>query len=101
MANRVVTFHADSLASKWGFEDGDILGEFDLPNSVDEHALLIRLVRAHLLPLLNPRLEVIEIGTCHNPIRALGEIWWMYCEDSYVTVEITEAMVQEALNVGQ
>lgn len=54
---------ASELLSKWGFEDGDIC----------DHELLIYLVRKHLQPLLDERVELEEIVTCHNPIRATIE----------------------------
>lgn len=92
---------ADCLLSKWGFSDGDILFDYlwvalELDNTpageamggpaaatsqevyqrfqeVDEHAVLRRLVREHLVPALEAaghRLEVYDIETNHNPIRA-------------------------------
>lgn len=91
-----VTFYATDLASKWGFCDGDILSEFelwDLFETVDEHEVLIRLVRDHLLPLLPELTGVDEIETCHNPIRARTEADNDFCEDSDVSVKITEEMV--------
>lgn len=91
---------ADCLLSKWGFGDGGILFDYlwvalELDNTpageamggpaatsqevyqrfreVDEHAVLRRLVREHLVPALESaghRLEVYDIETNHNPIRA-------------------------------
>jgi hypothetical protein len=77
-ADATFTLFSASLLSKWGFEDGD------MPDSVrdaieaaglryedvDWHAVLAKLVRAHLLPALDQRVEAIDIETNHNPIRA-------------------------------
>lgn len=74
---------ATSLASKWGFDDGDLIGDFlyDLQDAglieddadlgvVDEHAVLRRLVRERLLPVIPLAIQVYEVETNHNPIRA-------------------------------
>jgi hypothetical protein len=70
----------DSLFSKYGFNDGDMPDalmdwlDADHPSvdySVEDwHPVLVQLVRGHLLPLLPDGLEVYEIDTIHNPIRA-------------------------------
>lgn len=94
------TLLATDLTSKWGFWDGDILRDggilerpHPLPEGADNHAVLIWLVRKHLLPLL-PGVEVYEIGTCHNPIRTDQELT---PEQDDVQVEIAEADVLEAV----
>jgi hypothetical protein len=77
------------LLSKWGFDDGDpfddveewwhnqhgtglmrhcACGFFDL--GVDSAALLATLVRRFVLPVLDQRVELVDIETSHNPIRA-------------------------------
>lgn len=73
--------HAQSLASKFGFMDGDIVSLFCEENNIeselkdkDSHYVLIKLVRKHLLPLVS-HVEVFEISTMHNPIR---------CEDEFI-----------------
>lgn len=72
-----LTLFADSLFSKWGFNDGDCpdwlldyCDEHDLPYPEDWHTALCTLVRGHLVPALAPMVKVVEIGTNHNPIRA-------------------------------
>lgn len=84
--------YADCLGSKFGFNDGDEpealldwCDEHGLPYPEDWHAVLIRLVRAHLLPLL-PGVEVQTISTAHNPIRAVDPA---VVQDSDVEVEVT------------
>ena len=67
-----VRLHTSSLRSKWGFEDGDALGDalINHPSLWDvEHEVLCKLVRKHIEPLLPKGVELQEIGTCHNPIR--------------------------------
>lgn len=67
-----------SLLSKWGFGDGDCLGDWwwnvmDEPVPADEHQVLRDLVRTHLVPALEAAghvVEVYDIETIHNPIRA-------------------------------
>jgi hypothetical protein len=58
-----IELHASDLCSKWGFGDGDMC----------DHELLIKLVRENLAPLLDERVVLEEICTCHNPIRATDE----------------------------
>lgn len=94
----VIRLDACSLASKFGFGDGDVVGDFILDSmgfeywaKVDHHEVLTRLVRERLLPRL-PSVEVEEITTCHNPIRAV-EAWREYCLASSVYVEVTLAEV--------
>lgn len=69
---------ASSLASKWGFNDGDcpdwildVCDERGLPYPIDWHNTLRGLVRDYLLPEFpdGERPEVYDIETSHNPIR--------------------------------
>ena len=68
------------LLSKYGFNDGDEPDtwldwcdeqgiDYNAPNW-DWHGTLRRLVREHLLPKLDQHVEVYDIDTIHNPIRA-------------------------------
>jgi len=75
--NRGVVLVASSLLSKWGFRDGDEpdeyldwLDEQQLPHPEDWHPVLRHLVRTRLLPLIDEDIEVYDIETNHNPIRA-------------------------------
>lgn len=68
---------SDGLLSKWGFNDGDVPDGFldwcddhGHPYPPDGHDLLRTLVRRYLLPRLEQRVDVVDIGTIHNPIRA-------------------------------
>ena len=88
-----VTLDSYSLFSKFGFCDGGVLDDWRYSLGDDmvrglvakpgtktaflgfEHALLSTLVRKHLLPALPHAVEVYDIGSCHNPIRAeVGEV---------------------------
>lgn len=73
-----LTLFSDELFSKWGFNDGDMPD--DVCDHLDEiypvwpildwHKILVRLVKEHLLPILEQHVELVEICTNHNPIRA-------------------------------
>lgn len=75
-----LVLRADDLCSKWGFNDGDEpewLWDYCQEHGLDWSALdwrivLRRLVGAYLLPALSKhhKLEVYELDTHHNPIRA-------------------------------
>ncbi|AYD85436.1 hypothetical protein [Escherichia phage FEC19] len=78
---KTLHLQARSLASKFGFMDGDIVSLFCEENNIeselkdkDSHDVLIKLVRKHLLPLVS-HVKVFEILTMHNPIR---------CEDDFI-----------------
>lgn len=83
-----LTLRSSGLMSKWGFNDGDmpeevgdqIADRFD-PWSEEYdrryraalgvwHDVLRGLVRDYLLPALDQKVEVYDIDTNHNPIRA-------------------------------
>lgn len=73
-----ITLHSFGLLSKWGFGDGDAPDEW--LDYLDERGIdwddaewpLAALVRRYLLPELakHHAIDVYEIGTIHNPIRA-------------------------------
>lgn len=72
-----LVLHSECLLSKWGFGDGDEdEGWMDwadangLPYSRDWDPILRRLVREHLLPVIEQNVVVYDINTSHNPIRA-------------------------------
>lgn len=74
----MIRLPAWGLLSKYGFGDGDVpdayldwLDERELPYPKNWHALLRVLVRERLMPLLaGHAIELVEITTIHNPIRA-------------------------------
>lgn len=72
-----LVLHADGLLSKWGFNDGDepdaYLDWCDAnghPYPDDWHQVLRTLVRTRLAPALLQRVELVDVETAHNPIRA-------------------------------
>src|SRR5687768_2210978 len=65
-----VQLNSESLLSKWGFCDGDLLQWLYDFGKLDQHATLVELVRRRLLPALNQKVEIEVIATCHNPCRA-------------------------------
>lgn len=69
--------YSRDLLSKWGFNDSATPGEWrDYLNPPDAPRLdvtpfpLIQVVRRYMLPVLDQEVEVEEIETSHNPIRA-------------------------------
>lgn len=76
----VLILHSRSLASKYGFNDGDepdhLLDWLDVHHpeydyaTADWHPTLIRLVETYLLPALKEDVEILTIDTIHNPVRA-------------------------------
>lgn len=73
--------HALSLCSRYGFSDGDLLSDEDFDARlyqgdgmyISDDLPLMAAVRKYLVPKLDPRVEIEEICTHHNPIRATDE----------------------------
>jgi hypothetical protein len=79
MTGPALLLSAASLLSKHGFNDGDMPDEFldwcdqhghDEALYVDWHAVLVLMVRERLLPAIDAEIDLAEISTSHNPIRA-------------------------------
>lgn len=69
--------YSKCLLSKWGFGDGDMpealedyYDEQPWPKGANWHTALRILVRRHLVPIIEQTIEVYDIDTTHNPIRA-------------------------------
>lgn len=77
LEKKTVRLSGFDLLSKFGFNDGDLM---------KDHDTLVKAVREHLLPLLDPRVEIYEIGTSHNPIRVTDETREYVDEDIFVEV---------------
>lgn len=61
-------FFSDSLLSKWGFGDGDMLNELCGATSHDDLALFVEKV---IVPqITSHKITTCRIHTSHNPIRA-------------------------------
>lgn len=85
-----LTLISEGLLSRWGFNDGDVpdiyldwCDDHGHPYPDDWHTVLRALVRTRLVPALDQRVELVEIETNHNPIRAVTvdgqdviELWY-------------------------
>jgi hypothetical protein len=71
-----LVLYADDLLSKWGFGDGDRLSDWVYDEfkrydfEYNNHKVLEELVKRFLLPKLEKKVEIMFIGTIHNPVRA-------------------------------
>jgi hypothetical protein len=103
--------HAENLFWKSGFGDGDILFDWiwDFADAKgiepptawldNDHEVLRRLVREHLLPLIPGEFTVYDIETIHNPIRIStwrGVEWKDYRAHAPDEVADIEAIVDAA-----
>lgn len=75
--SNVITLVSSGLLSKWGFNDGDVpdafldyLDDRGVPYPEDWHRLLRLLVHRYLVPVLDQHVELVDVETNHNPIRA-------------------------------
>lgn len=68
--------HSQDLLSKYGFNDGDgpeSWWDYCDANGIDyanAEFPTAELVRRYLVPRLDQTVTVVEIETCHNPVRA-------------------------------
>jgi hypothetical protein len=105
------------LLSKWGFNDGD--APDDWLDYCDEQGIdpgslqswrryvLPALVRRFLVPVLDQHVELVKIGTNHNPIRAesvdgrdISDLWQEHLEH-LLTPEFTEVPFSEVLKIAR
>lgn len=108
-----VRLFSAGLLSKWGFGDGDTpdhvydyCDEHGIPY-LSWHPLLVRLVREFLLPVLDQRVEVVEISTHHNPIRAekvdgvdVTDGWYEVEDRVHLTPEYVDIPLTEVVRVA-
>lgn len=104
--------YSDGLLSKWGFGDGGVIRQQLLAPSglwwikEFEHHVLRELVRTRLLPVIEQKVEVCEITTSHNPIRAVtvdGATVDLYADDEdqpVLTPEFVDIPDEEVLQVA-
>lgn len=111
MSEPTLTLFADCLLSKWGFGDGDVPDAYldwcddnGHPYPGDWHTVLRTLVRTRLVPALHQRVEVVDIETSHNPIRAERvdgvdvRDWWRNTDSGMtLTPECVEVPYAEVL----
>ncbi|MBC6458405.1 hypothetical protein [Actinomadura sp. HBU206391] len=104
---KALTLRSECLLSKWGFGDGDepdaLLDEMDARGMAyltkePWHAVLCTLVRAHLLPALDQEVEVVEIETNHNPIRAT-RVDGIDVEDEWYKVDAAVRLTPDHVDV--
>jgi hypothetical protein len=114
-----IRFPTAGLLSKWGFGDGDMLEDVldewldgkwpDEDFAADalgfEHRVLVRVVREHVLPHVTTPVEVYELGTIHNPIRAKtvnGGPWDDYTTDvdGWLEPEYVDVPLSEVLSIA-
>ena len=115
-AESTLWLYSEDLLSKWGFHDGDEPEawldwcdeqgvDYNAPGW-NWHATLRRLVREYLLPKIDQRVELVDIETIHNPIRANTvdgvEIdWHRDYPDGTLTPEFVEVPFSEVLRVAR
>lgn len=110
-------FQLDSecLLSKWGFNAGgmhesllDLLDEqgIEYPDPRQWDAVLRRLVREYLLPMLDQRVEAVDIETSHNPIRVTSvdgvdveHLWRVVETPSLLTPESVRVPIDDVLRI--
>ena len=102
---------ASSLFSKFGFNDGELVWDWLFNHEdywdVDDRAVLVRLVKSHLVSALEVKgfdFTVYELETNHNPIRIdtwNGEKWddRVNAPDEVrnLYVDVPEAVVWDAI----
>jgi len=113
MAEPTITLFSDGLLSKWGFGDGATPDEW--LDYLEEHGIddqgvdfpLAALVRKYLLPELRKhhRIDLIDIETSHNPIRAIFvdgiEIDWRGDNPVTLTPEWVNVPLADALTLAR
>lgn len=65
-------FNTSGLLSKWGFVDGDVLCDFvgeNFKEYIRGQELLMVILKKYVIPQIKSKLDIVEIGTNHNPIR--------------------------------
>lgn len=92
---------AYELCTKFGFSDGDIVGDYCDENKIDlkkryHKDVLVKLVRKYLEPKLTPGISLYEICSIHNPIRCDDECWDK-CNECNVIVDITREQILETI----
>jgi hypothetical protein len=108
-----LTLFSSSLLSKWGFNDGD--DPYDWldyceANGIDYNEVdfpLVELVRRFLLPRIEQPITVVEVETCHNPIRAetvdgvdMTEVWFGRAPEPTLTPEYVEVPMSEVARLA-
>jgi hypothetical protein len=65
-------FKSSDLYKRRGFERGDILADtFPHVGAAELRNLLVDVLRAHVIPRLDQKVQVLVLSTVHNPLRAV------------------------------
>lgn len=108
-----ITLFSEGLLSKWGFNDGDDpepwLDWCDA-QGIDHNAIeypLARLVREHLIPVIEQTITVVDIESSHNPIRAktvdgadVTEVWNGRAPEPTLTPDTVDVPMTEVLRLA-
>ncbi|MFF3857552.1 hypothetical protein [Micromonospora sp. NPDC002575] len=113
MTEPTLTLFAWGLLSKWGFNDGDdpeLWLDYCEARGIDYNALgfpLAALVRRHLVPVLDQDVTVVDIETCHNPIRAdtvdgvdVTDVWYGDAPKPTLTPEYVDVPMADVLRLA-
>ncbi|WP_433355598.1 hypothetical protein ACQP25_17165 [Microtetraspora malaysiensis] len=101
------------MLSKWGFNDGDVPDDLldycddrGIPSPDGWDEVLHTLVVERLLPALDQRVEIVRVGTSHNPVRALTvdgvdvtDEWYGDKERTSLTPDCVEVPMSEVVEV--
>jgi hypothetical protein len=108
--NRCIDIPTESLFSKYGFWDGDLISAvcededwYNLkPYSArpDAHEILMTVVRTLVLPHIEEEIELQEMfATCHNPCRA-ASVCGLTCEELHEIDEYPPDLHPETVKVS-
>lgn len=113
-AEPCITLFSSCLLSKWGFNDGDapdVWLDYCEARGIDYNAVdfpLARLVRRHLLPVIEQSVTVVEIETIHNPIRVdtvdgvdVTEVWYDRAPAPALTPESVDVPMSEVARLAR
>ncbi|MFI0825713.1 hypothetical protein ACH4Q7_14795 [Streptomyces roseolus] len=108
-----LTLFSSSLLSKWGFNDGEDPADWldwCEANGIDYTALafpLLPLVRTHLLPHIEQAVSLVEVETCHNPVRVdtvdgidVTEVWFGRAPEPTLMPDHVDVPMSEVLRLA-
>lgn len=113
MTEPSVTLFSCDLLSKWGFNDGndpDDWLDWCEANGIDCKAVdfpWVAVVRKYLIPLIEQDVTVVDVETCHNPIRVeavngadVTDAWYGRAEAPALTPEYVDVSMGEVLRLA-
>ena len=99
-----VVFYPEGLLHKFGFGDGDMMGDFTREHDleVDHRDLLVAVVERLVVPRLDQQVDTYTLwGTLHNPIRARAIDGAEADLGDTLTPEIVEIPVADIIEVAR